>query len=50
MGRTLSWILGAVLRAGAKAGTIPCIRCGNRIMINIPAFLRPLGAEPDDPQ
>lgn len=33
------------LRAGVKSGHIPHIRCGQRILINIPALLKQLGCE-----
>lgn len=36
------------LRNGCKDGTIPHIRSGNTIYVNVPALLRKLGAEVED--
>ena len=34
------------LRAGCKDGTIPHVRSGQTYLVNVPALLRQLGAEP----
>lgn len=33
------------LRQGCREGTIPCIRCGSKLMVNVPLLIEKLNAE-----
>ena len=38
------------LRKGCKDGSVPCIKSGNKYLVNVPALLRKLGVYEEEPK